>query len=104
MSEEKGLRYNTNKTKWSLIPFDSLEPMVEVLVFGAQKYAPFNWQKGLSVTEICESLLRHTFAFLNGEDKDPESGLSHIGHMLCNTMFLSWMMKNKIEMDDRFKK
>lgn len=104
MNEEKGLRFNTGKTKWSLVPFNSLEPMVEVLVFGANKYAPYNWQKGLSIIEICESLLRHTFAFMNGEDLDPESNLSHIGHIQCNAMFLSWMMKNKPELDDRFKK
>ena len=42
---EKALRHNTGKLKWGLVDFKSLEPMVEVLEFGAKKYAPFNWQK-----------------------------------------------------------
>lgn len=42
---EKALRYNKNKLKWSYVDFPSLEPMVEVLMFGAEKYAPDNWKK-----------------------------------------------------------
>lgn len=60
-----------------------------------------NWKKGLKISEIMESNLRHTFAYLNGEDNDPESGLPHLGHMMCNIMFATWMQKHKPEMDDR---
>ena len=68
-----GLRYNKNKPKWSLVPQSALFPMVEVLEFGATKYEPFNWMKGLSVKEICESLKRHLDSFMEGEDSDKES-------------------------------
>lgn len=78
--------------------------MVKVLEFGAQKYDRHNWKKGLPVTQICESMMRHLFAVLNGEDKDPESGISHTGHILCNAMFLSHMLANRPDMDDREKK
>lgn len=101
LKEEKGLRFNSNKPKWSLVPQSALLPMVEVLEFGAQKYAPYNWMKGLSVKEICESLKRHLDAFMEGENNDKESLLSHIGHIQCNALFLSWMMENKPSMDDR---
>ncbi len=100
---EIGLRYNNNKPKWSLVPQSALLPMVEVLEFGAKKYAPENWKKGLSIREICESLKRHLDAFMEGEDNDKESLISHIGHMQCNTLFLGWMMENRPDMDDRFK-
>ena len=98
----RGERKNSGKPKWSLVPQSALLPMVEVLEFGAKKYEPFNWQKGLSVTEICESLKRHLDAFMEGEDNDPESGLSHIGHLQCNALFLSWMLEHRPDMDDRF--
>jgi hypothetical protein len=98
----KGLRYNTGKAKWSLIDFPSLEPMVRVMEYGAGKYAPHNWKKGMSHTEIAECLMRHLFAYLNGEDTDPESGESHVGHIQCNAMFLQYNIKNHPELDDRY--
>lgn len=100
---EKALRYNTDKLRWSLVDFDSLEEMVKVLEFGALKYDDNNWKKGLHTTEICESMLRHIFAYLRGEDTDTESGLEHVGHILCNAMFLSHMHKFKPEFDTRAK-
>lgn len=103
MSVETGSRYNEGKLKWSYVSFKALEPMVRVLMFGAEKYAPFNWTKGLKYTEICESLLRHIHAFLDGEDNDPESKLEHVGHILCNSMFLSYMFLFRRDMDDRHK-
>ncbi len=96
-----GLRFNEGKRKWSLVDFDSLEDMVKVLEFGAVKYGEYNWQKGLKTTDIIESMLRHVFSYLNGEDNDKESGISHIGHIQCNAMFLAYMQKNKPELDSR---
>ena len=101
MSEKLGDRFNEGKPRWSLVPQSSLLPMVRVLEFGATKYEPFNWTKGLSITEICESLKRHLDAFMEGEDNDPESKLSHIGHIQCNALFLSWMHENRPDLDDR---
>ena len=56
LNEKKGARFNSDKPRWGLVPQSALLPMVKVLEFGAEKYAPFNWMKGLSVVEICESL------------------------------------------------
>lgn len=69
----KADRFNTGKLKWSLVDFESFEDMVRVLEFGANKYSANNWKKGLSVNSVCESLLRHMFAFMRGEDNDLES-------------------------------
>lgn len=101
--EERGLRYNNGKLKWSLVDYNALEPLVEVLEFGSKKYNPHNWKKGLLVTNICDSMLRHIYSFLNGENLDEESKLSHVGHILANAMFLSYMLKNKPELDNRYK-
>jgi hypothetical protein len=101
MDNNKGERFNNGKPKWSLVPQSALIPMVRVLEFGAEKYAAHNWMKGLSVNEICESMKRHLDAFMEGENYDQESGLSHIGHIQCNSLFLSWMMEHRPDMDDR---
>jgi len=99
-----GDRFNAGKLKWSLVDFESLEPMVQVLEYGAKKYSAHNWKRGLKTTEVCESLLRHLFAYLNGEDVDAESNCSHIGHIQCNAMFLAYMVKHRPDLDDRFKR
>lgn len=101
-SESEGLRYNDGKLKWSLVDFDALEDMVKVLEFGAQKYSANNWKKGLNTDEIAESMMRHLFAYLQGEDIDPESGLPHTGHIMCNAMFLSYMHKFVPKSDTRY--
>ncbi len=88
--ETKALRYNEGKLKWSLVNFASLVPMVQVLTFGAAKYAPNNWKKGLDRSEILESMMRHLTALIDGEETDPESKLSHIGHLFCGCMFYSF--------------
>lgn len=98
-----GSRYNKGKLKWSLVSWKALEPMVRVLMFGAEKYDDHNWKKGLKWTECSESLLRHMTAFLEGEDNDPESKISHVGHILCNAMFLSYMFLFRKDLDDRYK-
>ena len=87
-NENLAMRYNQNKPKFSLLDLNSLIPCVEVLEFGAKKYARDNWKKGLIVTEILDSMMRHISALQNGEIIDPESGLSHIGHIQCNALFL----------------
>jgi hypothetical protein len=100
---KKADRFNSGKLRWALVPQSALTPMVRTLEFGAEKYDAHNWKKGLSITEICESLKRHLDAFMEGEDNDPESTLSHIGHIQCNALFLSWIMENKPDFDDRHK-
>jgi hypothetical protein len=84
----KADRYNKDKPKLSLIGLDCLEPCARVLEFGAKKYSRDNWRKGLPVTEIIDSLLRHLSALQRGELIDPESGEGHIGHIQCNALFL----------------
>lgn len=96
IGQEKALRYNQGKLKWSLVDFDSLKPMIEVLMFGAQKYAPDNWKKGLDKKEILESLQRHLIELFNEEPIDKESNLRHIGHILCNAMFYAYFENKEI--------
>jgi len=98
----QALRYNDGKLQWSLVDFKSLEGLVKVLEMGARKYDKHNWKKGMPITQVSESLMRHLFAFLNGEDTDPESGLSHISHVMCNAMFIEYIMREKPQFDDRY--
>jgi len=81
-------RYNSNKPQISLLDFNALEDTVQVLAFGANKYARDNWKKGLQFSQVLDSMLRHIKALQAGQWIDPESNLPHIGHIGCNAMFL----------------
>lgn len=85
---ESALRYNASKPKYSLLSLKEMEQGVKVLEFGANKYARDNWKKGLKLSEILDSMMRHIAALQSGEWIDPESGLPHIGHIQCNALFL----------------
>ena len=84
----QAMRHNQGKPQYSLLDLTALEPCARVLEFGAKKYARDNWKKGMPVTKILDSLLRHIAALRSGELIDPESGLPHIGHIQCNALFL----------------
>lgn len=95
--QDSGMRFNQGKLRWGLVHFKSIEPLVRVLEFGARKYDDHNWKKGLNKREILESMQRHIAALMDGEINDPESGLPHIGHIMCNAMFYQYMADNGID-------
>lgn len=93
--EQMGLRYNAGKPDLTLVleAQHALEGVARVLEFGAKKYSRGNWRKGLPHIEIVASMLRHITSWCAGEDIDPESGLPHADHMLCNALFLAEMIR-----------
>lgn len=92
----KGLKYDSDKLRWDLLPIDTIEDVVKILTFGANKYGPDNWQ-GLDNFEdrYYGALMRHITAWRKGEKMDEESGLSHLAHAMCNLVFLLWKDKRE---------
>ena len=85
-------KHDTDKPMVSLVEPKYILGTAAVLTMGAKKYDVDNWKnaKPEDVRRIKDSLLRHTLAYLDGEALDPESGLSHLYHISCNTMFLDY--------------
>jgi len=96
-----GTKYDKAKPRMDLLDMDALEGLAAVLSFGAEKYEPYNWRLGIVNSRLIASMLRHLSAIQRGEDLDPESGLSHIDHLGCNWMFLSYNYKQRPDLDDR---
>ena len=99
-----GLRHNTGKLPVDLVPPSAIFGMAKVLEAGAKKYEARNWERGMKWTTVYASLMRHLLKWMNGEDVDPESGCSHMEHVLCNAAFLVEYEKTCPHLDDRHKK
>lgn len=99
-----GQKHDEKKEQIHLIPVEFILGCAQALKMGAGKYGKWNYREGIEYTRLIDSLMRHTLAYLNGEELDPESGLPHTYHMAANVSMLEWMRANKPEMDDRYKK
>lgn len=99
----EGVKADSEKPPMDLLDPYALEEVAKVLAFGAKKYEPHNWRKGIRLSRLLAAMLRHTFAFLRGEDLDKESGLPHMAHALCCGMFILWLHKERPDYDDRWK-
>ena len=88
--KEEGKKFDNGKPRWGLLPFRELKEVVDILTFGAEKYAPGNWQKVRPISRYIDATFRHLTAWCQGEKKDPESGKSHLAHVVCNILFLMW--------------
>lgn len=97
-----GLKFDAGKPRMDLLDPLAIEQLALVLEFGAHKYAAHNWRKGLSKSRLIAASLRHLFAYLRGEDHDPETGLPHPAHAMCCCMFLLGLADRE-DLDDRWK-
>jgi len=96
-----GARYNGGKADLSLIPLCTLEDEARVWMYGKRKYAAWNWAKGMDWSIPLACALRHLSAWQRGEDTDPESGLPHLAHAMCNLRMLTLYSMTYPEGDDR---
>lgn len=98
-----GIKYDQDKNQLELLSPLWLFGVGRVLTFGAKKYAAHNWRAGLKQSKLLGASLRHILAYLGGEDKDPESGISHLYHASCCLMFASELSQTRPDLDDRYK-
>lgn len=125
--EHKGLRFNTGKIRYDLVPTSAVEGIARVLSYGADKYTvkdeegniivkgDDNWRLGMPWKTVYASLSRHLAAWYRGEDRDYDpncgscregyckshSGELHIDHILTNAAFLKEYITIYPEGDDR---
>lgn len=75
------------KLRWELLPLPTLEEVVRVYTFGANKYAPNSWQNlDDGYNRYKAALMRHIVAHEKGEFLDGESGLPHLAHAAWNAI------------------
>lgn len=81
-------KHDQGKSRYSLIPPLAEEEMVKVLTFGANKYAPNNWQNVDDMSRYVDATLRHIASYRKGERNDAETNLHHLAHAMCCLAFI----------------
>jgi hypothetical protein len=70
-----------------------------------EQYGAYNWRRtGVCATTYVAAIMRHLNAWRDGEDLDPESGISHIAHIACSCNILLDAQHCDTLQDDRYKK
>lgn len=83
-----GIKHDNEKPMMELLSPFALEQIAAVMTFGAKKYSANNWRNGFKYSRIISAVLRHIMAYMRGETKDPETGISHLAHASCGLMML----------------
>lgn len=98
-----GLKYDTDKLRWDLLPMGALEEVAKVYSFGAAKYDSWNWRKGLTFSRCFAALMRHLYAWWwRGETIDQESGCHHLASVAFYVLnFLCYEQDGRQDLDDR---
>lgn len=84
-----GRKFDGNKPQYGLLPPKALKETVKVLTLGAIKYEPDNWKiVPEAQSRYFDALMRHLWDWKTGEQLDPETGINHLAHAMCNILFL----------------
>jgi len=90
----------STKPQYHLVPVT--EGVVRVMELGAKKYGPYNWrEQKIAYTAYVSAAMRHMKAFLDREDRDPESMQLHIEHAAACMLIMADAIYHGAAIDDR---
>ena len=86
--KDQSAKADKGKLELSLVNPQLVKAVAEVRMYGTEKYGDSeNWRK-VEPKRYVDALYRHLLAYIEGNEVDEESGLSHLSHMACNISFL----------------
>jgi len=86
---------NEGRGRFDLIPYEAIEALAKWYEDGAKKYSERNWEKGLSVKDCVNRMIRHALKAGNGwEDED------HLSAVMWNAAAAITMRKRRPDLDD----
>ena len=88
VDKDQSAKADKGKLELSLVNPELVKAVAEVRMYGTEKYGDSeNWRK-VEPKRYVDALYRHLLAYIEGNEVDEESGLSHLAHMACNLSFL----------------
>ena len=100
MDLQQGVKDDSEKLRYDLVPVYPLKELVLTYTIGARKYADDNWRKGIKFSRVIAALKRHLELWLEGEERDPD-GQHHLAAVAWNAFSLLWYTRFRPEFDDR---
>lgn len=95
-------RFGNAKPPMHLIPPVAAIEEAVVMGLGAAKYGAYNWlENHVDASTYIAAIERHLKSWQTGEDRDPESGASHLAHIRCCCAILMDSQAAGILVDDR---
>ena len=77
------------KTPLHLLSPHACAETAHVLALGAEKYREWNWRSNrIKCSTYVGAIKRHLDAWWDGDEIDPESGRSHMAHILASAMIV----------------
>ena len=90
------------KSPLSVVPTQVIHEVGVAMLEGALKYGRHNYRDaGVRASVYYDATQRHLDSWFEGEDLDPDSGLSHITKAIASLMVLRDAMMNDMVNDDR---
>jgi len=80
---KEGKKSDSGKPDYALLTRPMLESMIAAFMFGQGRYGRGNFKGGFTNTRLLAAAMRHIMAFNDGEDLDPDSNVSHLGHAMA---------------------
>lgn len=87
----KGFKDDLGKDDWSLLPWEAVKQVVRVFMVGAAQpgYTRFGWKTVTDHrTRYANAAMRHLTDYMQGQRKDPKTGLHPLAHCACDILIL----------------
>jgi hypothetical protein len=89
---------------WSVFPRWVSLAVGRVMSVGAAKYGKFNYRESAISASVYEDAMeRHAALWFDGEDNDPETGVSHLASIIASAVLLMDAQATGKLVDDRQK-
>lgn len=103
-SNPKAIRaQKEGKAAFEYLPFGPLRGAAGVMQHGGEKYGRYNWREDkILLSTYKAAIMRHLIAFFEDQENlDPDSGESHLSHILACCLVCLDAINHGSAVDDR---